>query len=342
MENPSSHDSNPYQPPQIDVGAFPPDDSSDSKQLERIAYWQKVVIWSFVARLVLLLSSKAVDLQMVEQPTSPEEARTQIAIAVGLTVVYVLLTLVQFVALANLSRALGYSILMTIALLLLLLFPVIGLIVLLVLVEKATKKLKAAGYEVGFLGVKHRPDFDAAPPNSESEQPMEDSFSTDANADPSPRGTLESPERKQPSSKRIKKINFWHKTLFFSLLAAIALFVFHFFYISSQLEDSPRLIQQEEGGFHEVEGLIFGGLGLALFLLVLLSTGMLSQALEHSVVITLLFLVLLFIPPIGLISSLVLVAIARHKLKEVGFLGVKHRPDCDSRSHEPWKPSSAE
>ncbi len=167
MENPSSHDSNPYQSPMLaqeprkGKKAKGPKQPPSPEQLKKIAFWQKVVIWAFMARIVFLLSSLAVDLQMVEQPTSPEEARTQIAIAVVITVVNVVLILVLLVALANLSRALGYSILMTIAFLLLLFLPLIALIVLLVLIGKATQRLKEAGYEVGFLGVKHRPDFDA-------------------------------------------------------------------------------------------------------------------------------------------------------------------------------------
>jgi hypothetical protein len=89
-------------------------------------------------------------------------------------VVNVVLILVQLVALANLSRALGYSILMTIAFLLLLFLPLIALIVLLVLIGKATRRLKEAGYRVGLFGAKETPPALDAPSD---EHAFQDHFS---------------------------------------------------------------------------------------------------------------------------------------------------------------------
>ncbi len=75
-------------------------------------------------------------------------------LAIVQVAVFVLVFVTICVATAKIGRALGAGWFVTILYLLCMLIPLIGLLVLAVLNSRATKRLKAGGYEVGFLGVK--------------------------------------------------------------------------------------------------------------------------------------------------------------------------------------------
>jgi len=116
------------------VGAMPQVASSADSSAKEIASAQKLVIYAFILNLVFnLLLRTGSPLMLVP------------ALAVSVFAV---------VSVYRLALALGYAMALRILFVVLMFVPLASLIVLLMLISRATKALRAAGYEVGLLGAR--------------------------------------------------------------------------------------------------------------------------------------------------------------------------------------------
>jgi len=118
---------NPYQSPQSRVSA------GDGGDIESVAAGQKLVIYAVLAYFF------AAALRVVIGPL----AFLVLFVSLGLAIA----------GIVKLGEGLGFSTLAKIGCVVLMFVPLVGLIMLLVLNSKATARLRAAGYRVGFLGV---------------------------------------------------------------------------------------------------------------------------------------------------------------------------------------------
>lgn len=118
---------NPYQSPQSRVAA------ADGADIESVAAGQKLVIYAVLAYFF------AAALRVAIGPL----AFLVLFVSLGLAIAGIL----------KLGEGLGFSTLAKIGCVVLMFVPLVGLIMLLVLNSKATTRLRAAGYRVGFLGV---------------------------------------------------------------------------------------------------------------------------------------------------------------------------------------------
>lgn len=133
------NDVNPYQIPQTEIVA----ESSFDLNLRELQRGQKLIIYAILAyfgTVFLLLIFVWAGLENVFGP-----------LAGLLAIASIIMGLVGSV---RLSRGLGNQKELTIFLVILMMVPFLGLIVLLILNSKATKRLRAGGYKVGFLGAK--------------------------------------------------------------------------------------------------------------------------------------------------------------------------------------------
>ena len=126
-------DQNPYESPNSEVSDPLPD---NPEALQALAAAQRFAILVVLAYIGMLVLAAFVENETVLNILG-------VAVLVG-----------GMVAIARLSRALGHGWGITILFLFLLLLPLIGLILLLVLNARATKRVKEAGYTVGLLGAK--------------------------------------------------------------------------------------------------------------------------------------------------------------------------------------------
>lgn len=125
---------NPYAAPKAEVSdvAGP----ENILLLNRIASGQRLMIYS------VLVSMAGMALRTTLGPPA--------------AVISLVATVVAIVAAARLSAALGSGIAMRVFYSLAMIIPVVNLIVMLLLSGRATKALRAGGYEVGLLGAKQR------------------------------------------------------------------------------------------------------------------------------------------------------------------------------------------
>ena len=126
---------NPYSPPSAPITDL--SQSGDSlERLNRIARWQRHVMYALLVQIAAY------------------------ALGRGAPSIGMLLLLAAFVyaavAVVQLAAALGFSIVSRVLLCIGLLIPLISLLVLAVLSARASKRLRAGGFKVGFLGAKAR------------------------------------------------------------------------------------------------------------------------------------------------------------------------------------------
>lgn len=114
-----------------DIGA------QDEYDYEKIGYWQKAVIFLFVASFLAF------------------GAKSSSHLISGLLLI--VSGLGQFFAVYKLSAALKHNIAVRILYVFFLLIPILNLFCLASIIIKATKRLREAGFEVGFFGVKDAP-----------------------------------------------------------------------------------------------------------------------------------------------------------------------------------------
>lgn len=103
-------------------------------ELQKIAKYHKLLLWSILAAILANLTSFFLDNQTIGLP------------------VYLAAAAFQIFSLYKLGRSLKLSMVWMVLLILGLFVPVLGLIILLLVHDKAMKALKAAGIPVGFMG----------------------------------------------------------------------------------------------------------------------------------------------------------------------------------------------
>ncbi len=127
---------NPYQTPKSDVRAVPVLEPEVARGFEKMALGQKLVIYA-----VLLYFIAAV---------------LRVAIGPAVLVIWAASLLLSLVGLVMILSARKSHIAVKIILFLLLFVPLINILVLLRINNRATKELREAGYTVGFMGAAKR------------------------------------------------------------------------------------------------------------------------------------------------------------------------------------------
>jgi hypothetical protein len=127
---------NPYTPPSARVADMEQDDPESIESLNRIARGQRQVMFALLAQIVASIIAGAVP-------------QVGLLLLIG-AFIYSVIALVQ------LTSALGMSILARVLLCLALVTPLISLLVLAVLSSRASRRLRAGGFRIGFLGAKPR------------------------------------------------------------------------------------------------------------------------------------------------------------------------------------------
>jgi vacuolar-type H+-ATPase subunit I/STV1 len=127
---------NPYTPPSARVADVGDGDRESIESLNRIARGQRQVMFALLAQIAASIIVRA----------SPQ---------IGLLLL-IAAFIFSVVALVRLTSALGISIVSRVLLCLGLLIPLVSLLVLAVLSSRASRRLRAAGFRIGFLGAKPR------------------------------------------------------------------------------------------------------------------------------------------------------------------------------------------
>jgi hypothetical protein len=127
---------NRYTPPSARVADMEQDDPESIESLNRIARGQRQVMFALLAQIVASIIAGAVP-------------QVGLLLLIG-AFIYSVIALVQ------LTSALGMSILARVLLCVALVTPLISLLVLAVLSSRASRRLRAGGFRIGFLGAKPR------------------------------------------------------------------------------------------------------------------------------------------------------------------------------------------
>jgi hypothetical protein len=128
---------NPYAPPKSHVADAVESSAVDFAQLNRVAAGQRILIVALIASFMGAA---------IRSGAGPLVTLALGSIAAVLSIVGVL----------RVDGGLGGSVLSRILYVIAMLLPLINLIIMVTLSMRATKALRAAGYEVGFLGAKQR------------------------------------------------------------------------------------------------------------------------------------------------------------------------------------------
>jgi hypothetical protein len=127
---------NPYAPPSAPVTDAVHDDSESIESLNRIARGQRQVMFALLAQIGATVLTRVEPL-------------------IGLALLVVVFVY-SVVALVRLASALGISAVSRVLLCVGLFIPLFSLLVLAVLSARASRRLRAGGFRIGFLGAKPR------------------------------------------------------------------------------------------------------------------------------------------------------------------------------------------
>lgn len=127
---------NPYTPPSARVADVADSDLEVIESLNRIARGQRQVMFALLAQIVASVLARI----------SPQ---------IGLLLL-IAAFIYSVIALVRLTSALGISVVSRVLLCLGLLIPLVSLLVLAVLSSRASRRLRAGGFRIGFLGAKPR------------------------------------------------------------------------------------------------------------------------------------------------------------------------------------------
>ena len=127
---------NPYTPPSAPVADVAHDDLESIESLNRIARGQRQVMLALLTQISASILARAL----------PQTGFLLLIAAFIYSVV----------ALVRLTSALGISVVSRVLLCIALLIPLINLLVLAVLSSRASRRLRAGGFRIGFLGAKPR------------------------------------------------------------------------------------------------------------------------------------------------------------------------------------------
>ena len=142
-------ESNPYSPPKAEVrDVF--DLEMDEERLERLRFGQKLAIYAILIYLVTLV----VQLSLAGAAHNPGvlmAASGLLLIAGGFAAL-----VMSFMGVWKMGYGLGVGAILRVVMLIFLIVPFINILLLLIVNARATRKLRQAGYKVGFLGVSGR------------------------------------------------------------------------------------------------------------------------------------------------------------------------------------------
>ena len=127
---------NPYTPPSAPITDLSQAGADSLEALNRIANGQRHIIYALLVQIVAYALSRV----------SPQIGLLLVAGAF----------LYAVVAVVKLASALGFSVLSRVLLCIGLLIPLVSLLVLATLSARASRRLRAGGFEVGFLGARPR------------------------------------------------------------------------------------------------------------------------------------------------------------------------------------------
>jgi hypothetical protein len=142
-------ESNPYSPPKAEVrDVFDPE--IDEERLERLRSGQKLAIYAILIYLVTLIVQMSLA-GAAHGPGGLMAASGLLFITGGLAAL-----IMSFMGVWKMGYGLGVGTILRVVMLIFLIVPFINILLLLIVNARATRKLRQAGYKVGFLGVSGR------------------------------------------------------------------------------------------------------------------------------------------------------------------------------------------
>lgn len=144
-------ESNPYSPPKAEVrDVFDPE--MDEERLERLRFGQKLAIYAILIYLVTLF------VQMSLAGTAHTPGAPGLLMASGFLLMGggLAALIMSFMGVWKMGYGLGVGAILRVVMLIFLIVPFINILLLLIVNARATRKLRQAGYKVGFLGVSGR------------------------------------------------------------------------------------------------------------------------------------------------------------------------------------------
>jgi len=148
LDEPSS---NPYRAPSTEIESF----DLPGPLLDRLASGQKLVIYSILVYFLSFVVYGVAAIIIQGRLTSSEQTNlpvTAMALILGSAIGFLTSFGMGVVGFFRMGRGLGIRLFFRILLIPLMLVPLLGIVILLMMNSRATKKLRAAGYHVGFLG----------------------------------------------------------------------------------------------------------------------------------------------------------------------------------------------
>jgi hypothetical protein len=144
---------NPYSPPKAEVrDVFDP--GIDEERLERLRSGQKLAIYAILIYLVAIVIRTGFS----STPLSPGTPGLLVAVGSGLLLMAggLAALIMSLMGVWKMGYGLGVGTILRVVMLIFMIVPLINILLLLVVNARATRKLRQAGYKVGFLGVSGR------------------------------------------------------------------------------------------------------------------------------------------------------------------------------------------
>ena len=144
-------ESNPYSPPKAEVrDVFDPE--IDEERLERLRSGQKLAIYAILIYLVTIL----VQTSIRGAAHGPGAQGLLMASGFLLMAGGLAALIMSLMGVWKMGYGLGVGTILRVVMLIFLIVPFINILLLLIVNARATRKLRQAGYKVGFLGVSGR------------------------------------------------------------------------------------------------------------------------------------------------------------------------------------------
>jgi hypothetical protein len=144
---------NPYSPPKAEVhDVFGPE--MDEERLQRLGSGQKLAIYAILIYLVAIV----VRTGLSSTPLSPGTQGLLAAVGSGLLIMAggLAALVMSLMGVWKMGYGLGIGTILRVVMLIFMIVPIINILLLLIVNARATRKLRQAGYKVGFLGVSGR------------------------------------------------------------------------------------------------------------------------------------------------------------------------------------------
>jgi hypothetical protein len=142
---------NPYSPPKAEVrDVFDPE--MDQERVQRLRSGQKLAIYAILIYLVTLI----VQMSLAGAPHSPRAPGLLMASGFVLMAGGLAALIMSLMGVWKMGYGLGVGTILRVVMLIFMIVPVINILLLLIVNARATRKLRQAGYKVGFLGVSGR------------------------------------------------------------------------------------------------------------------------------------------------------------------------------------------